>query len=465
MDHAERVVALLEQFRSHLGSTLHLEKGSHSSNTTRAGRYKSVGKGLNLDSFCHILSIDEDNKIAHVEPRVSMDQLVKETLKFGLVPAIVPEFKGITVGGAIQGGGIESSSHLFGQFNDICPSYEVLTGDGEVLTVSPEEHSDLYYGIATSYGSLGLILSAEVKLVPAKPYVYIEHHHFDDLSRALAFLNSKRGEEVFLEGLVYAPDHIAVHVGEMVSQPPYHLSPLSLKRNWSKWYYLQTENRKETCLSLYDYLFRHDLGAFWMGSFFFHKKIISRFWLEKFNLLTNRLDQRLRPENSRRPSPGLFGRLFWGSLMPSKRLYRLYHSGSEGWFSEHFVVQDSYIPNDQAEDFIKAISDQLKIFPLWLCPVKATSTAQIFSSHLGNEDFLNIGVYGYPQGYNNGIEATVYLEVLTRSLQGRKMLYCQTHYKEEEFWNIYSRKEYEKLRKKYHASGVFKDITEKVLSK
>jgi FAD/FMN-containing dehydrogenase len=39
-----------------------------------------------------------------------MDKLVKATLKYGLVPPVVTEFPGITVGGAIQGAAAETSS-------------------------------------------------------------------------------------------------------------------------------------------------------------------------------------------------------------------------------------------------------------------------------------------------------------------------------------------------------------------
>lgn len=39
-----------------------------------------------------------------------MDALVEATVKHGLVPPVVPEFPGITVGGAYNGTGGESSS-------------------------------------------------------------------------------------------------------------------------------------------------------------------------------------------------------------------------------------------------------------------------------------------------------------------------------------------------------------------
>lgn len=45
----------------------------------------------------------------------------------------------------------------------------------------------------------------------------------------------------------------------------------------------------------------------------------------------------------------------------------------------------------------------------------------------------------------------------------RKLLYAVSYYPEDEFWQIYSRKDYEELRKKYHADGTLVDITKKVL--
>jgi FAD/FMN-containing dehydrogenase len=45
----------------------------------------------------HILDINTTSRFVMVEPNVSMDQLLKETLKHKLMPPVVPAFPGTTV--------------------------------------------------------------------------------------------------------------------------------------------------------------------------------------------------------------------------------------------------------------------------------------------------------------------------------------------------------------------------------
>lgn len=59
-------------------------------------------------------------------PGVQFEDLVETLLKLDLMPAVCPEFPGITVGGAVSGGGLESTSFRHGQVFDTCCAFEVL---------------------------------------------------------------------------------------------------------------------------------------------------------------------------------------------------------------------------------------------------------------------------------------------------------------------------------------------------
>ena len=59
---------------------------------------------IDVSHLSQVLSVSRANKTAVVEPNVPMDAFVDATLKKGLLPPVVTEFPGITVGGAIQGG-------------------------------------------------------------------------------------------------------------------------------------------------------------------------------------------------------------------------------------------------------------------------------------------------------------------------------------------------------------------------
>jgi len=113
-----------------------------STNTTRTLNFRKDST-VDVSQLGHILSINTKRQVAVVEANVPMDQLVKATLPLGLVPPVVMEFPGITVGGGIQGGAGESSSFKWGCFNRIVNWYEMVLASGEVVRASPAEKKDL----------------------------------------------------------------------------------------------------------------------------------------------------------------------------------------------------------------------------------------------------------------------------------------------------------------------------------
>lgn len=74
------------------------------SHTTREISYDNVQR-IDISGLDKVLEVNEEENYAIVEASVTMDQLVVETLKKGLIPLVVPEFPKISMGGAIQGGG------------------------------------------------------------------------------------------------------------------------------------------------------------------------------------------------------------------------------------------------------------------------------------------------------------------------------------------------------------------------
>ena len=73
-----------------------------STNSTRTLEFKR-SEMIDISQLDHVLSVDSDSRTAWVEPNVPMDKLVAATLKLGLIPEVVMEFPGITVGGGHHG--------------------------------------------------------------------------------------------------------------------------------------------------------------------------------------------------------------------------------------------------------------------------------------------------------------------------------------------------------------------------
>ena len=120
---------------------------------------------LDVSALNRVLKVDVERKVAYVEPNVPMDRLVEATLPYGLVPPVVMEFPGITVGGGFAGTAGESSGFKYGFFDRIVNWIEIVLPNGEVVTASPNERQDLFHGAAGSFGTLGVTTLLEVQLV------------------------------------------------------------------------------------------------------------------------------------------------------------------------------------------------------------------------------------------------------------------------------------------------------------
>lgn len=153
---------------------------------TREPRYKQGCTILDISSFNCVIRIDSSENLAIVEPLVTMEELYCATAAFQKLPAVLPEFRKITVGGAVTGAGLESTSHRYGHFHSACAWADVLVGDGRVLRCSPDHHADLWHLLPGSYGSLGVVLQVAVRLVAWQPYVRLHYQHFSKLDLALA---------------------------------------------------------------------------------------------------------------------------------------------------------------------------------------------------------------------------------------------------------------------------------------
>ena len=90
------------------------------------------GGGLVIDmtALDRIHSIDADSRIVDVDAGVSLDQLMKAALPFGLWVPVLPGTRQVTVGGAIACDIHGKNHHSAGSFGNHVRSMELLTADG-----------------------------------------------------------------------------------------------------------------------------------------------------------------------------------------------------------------------------------------------------------------------------------------------------------------------------------------------
>mmetsp|Transcript_64830 Transcript_64830/g.107781 ORF Transcript_64830/g.107781 Transcript_64830/m.107781 type:complete len:191 (-) Transcript_64830:645-1217(-) len=179
--------------------------------------------------------------LIHVEPSVPMDELVRVALAHNVLPQVVLEFPGITAGGALGGGAIESSSFRFGTFFDTVQEVDVLLGNsGEFHEkVSRTHMPDLFHCLNASYGSQAIVTRLALRVVPAAPYVHVRYLHFGSLEAATSAMESiARLDDPpdFLDGVGLSSTSAMVVVGWLTEEKP-ELPFLSLRRNrWDVWF-------------------------------------------------------------------------------------------------------------------------------------------------------------------------------------------------------------------------------------
>ena len=124
--HVKHFYALQKPFRIYHGSTT----------STRQSQLRR-DEMIDTTLLNRVLYIDAEKQLAVVEPNVAMDQLVAVTTRHGLIPPVVMEFPGITVGGGFAGTAGESSSFKHGLFEHTIQSIEVVLANGDVVRASP----------------------------------------------------------------------------------------------------------------------------------------------------------------------------------------------------------------------------------------------------------------------------------------------------------------------------------------
>lgn len=391
----------------------------------------------------------------HVEPRITIETLVEETLKEGLLPAVVPEFRTITVGGAIMGAALESSSHAYGQFSDCALEYELVLGDGSRVTTSPGD--PLFDALPGSYGTLGLLTAVKLRLIAAKPYVAVSYQRVASPFPTLL----QPTDADFKDCIVISPSWSVVMEGRLTAQPgPGYRG----SKPWSPWFYdhvtaVTAQGNAHDTIPIRDYLFRLDRGAFWMARYLLKWRLMLQVALR---LDLKHVDKHLRSVrlSPTRRCPWLFRFLFgWG--LSSRRLYDIWHSVPSSLSEELFFVQDFYAPAERAPEVLEDFARQSGILPIWLCPLKGASSNQFLSPHNGAQQFVNIGLYGIPHSKLTIPELTAKLEKDILHYGGRKMLYARTYYDPETFETICPSATYTALRKKFHADHLFPSLYEK----
>jgi delta24-sterol reductase len=416
-----------------------------STNSTRPNLKKRV---VDISDLRHVVKVDKANKMVLVEPNVPMDRLVEATLPHGLVPPVVMEFPGITVGGGYAGTAGESSSFKYGFFDQTINEVEMVLADGEIVKASSKLNADLFRGGAGAVGTLGVTTLVNLQLIQAKKYVKTTYWPVHSVSQAVKEVRehtegSKGQANDYVDGILFSKNHGAIVTGEMVDEIPQEMKPQTFSNPWDPWFYLHVEAATRSSndpiveyIPLAEYMFRYDRGGFWVGR--------SAFQYMRF------------PFNS-------FTRWFLDDFCHTRMLYRALHASG---IATRYIVQDMALPYPNAERFINYTDKSFNIWPIWLCPLKQSSQPTMHphtKGDLKDDQMLNIGLWGFgPKDPTTYLTKNRALEKTLGDMGGMKWLYAHTYYSKDDFWSQFDREWHEKLRKKYRAHDSLPDVYEKV---
>jgi FAD/FMN-containing dehydrogenase len=426
-----------------------LAKGT--SNLFRSRRRSSTTR-LHVGGLDTVLDVDADARTADVGGMATYERLVDATLAHGLMPPVVPQLKTITIGGAVSGLGIESSSFRNGLPHESVVELEVLTGDGRVVIARRDnEHRGLFHGFANSYGTLGYALRLTIELEPVRPFVRLRHVPFSDAAECFAAMEQATADRAFagrpvdfVDGTVFGADELYLTLGTFSERP----GPTS-DYTGSDIYYRSIQRGREDRLSVRDYLWRWDTDWFWCSRAFGVqdprvRRLVPKRWL--------RSDHYWRLVAIERR----YG--------PARRLYRL--AGRGEWED---VVQDVQVPIARAGAFLDFLLREVLVTPIWLCPLRqrdAGSTWDLYQLDPGTT-YVNFGIWaGVPRAPGaRDDQINRRIEQVVGELGGRKSLYSTSFYTREEFWRLYNGAAYAKLKDAYDPERRLLDLYEKCVER
>lgn len=150
------------------------------------------GLVVDMQPLNKIHSIDQSTAIVDVDAGVTLDQLMKAALPYGLWVPVLPGTRQVTIGGAIGPDIHGKNHHSAGSFGDHVVSMELLVADGRVLHLEPEGSQDdpsgeLFWATVGGMGLTGIILRARIKMTRTETAYFIsDTDRTDNLDETIA---------------------------------------------------------------------------------------------------------------------------------------------------------------------------------------------------------------------------------------------------------------------------------------
>ncbi|MFG1953649.1 FAD-binding oxidoreductase [Micromonospora sp. NPDC048830] len=436
------------------GETVRLAK--RTSNLFRP-RSAPSAPGLDVSGLGGVIGVDPVARTADVQGMCTYENLVDATLAHGLMPLVVPQLRTITLGGAVTGLGIESTSFRHGLPHESVLELDVLTGAGEIVACRPDgEHADLFAAFPNSLGSLGYATRLRIELQPVRRYVATRNVRFtrlEELTDAIGEVVAKGtwdGEPVdAMDGVMFSPGEAYLVLARFTDD-----APRPSDYTGQDIYYRSLRRRPRDWLTTYDYLWRWDTDWFWCSAAFgVQHPVVRRLWPTRLRR-SDVYHRIVRLENRYRVSA---------------RIDRL-----RGQPDRERVVQDVEIPLEGTADFLRWFAREVRMSPVWLCPLRLREPAGPGSARAWplypmrpGQTYVNIGFWGtvpIAEGAADG-DVNRTIERAVSEAGGHKSLYSDAYYDREEFDRLYGGGTWRAVKDRYDPDDRLTGLYEKAVAR
>ena len=423
-------------------------------------RAAASGPGLDVSGLDGVISLDEVAGTADVQGMCTYEELVAVTLAKGFMPYVVPQLRTITLGGAVTGLGIESSSFRGGLPHESVLELDVLTGAGEVVTATPAgEHADLFATFPNSYGTLGYAVRLRIQLERVQPYVTLRNVRFGSPEELAAGIDRVvadglyEGDRVdFVDGVLFSATEGYLTLGRWAQEVP-----AVSDYTGQEVYYRSLRTRGRDALTVHDYLWRWDTDWFWCSrAFGAQHPALRRAW-----------PARWRRSDVYHRLVGLENRYGVAARVDRWR----------GRPARERVVQDVEVPVARTAEFLRWFLENVPMTPVWVCPLRLRSTGgplgdlaagaqpwPLYPLRAG-ETYVNVGFWGtVPIGAGRADgDVNRLIEGALTGFEGHKSLYSDAYYDEGAFWAKYGGEAYHPVKARYDPDSRLLDLYAKAV--
>lgn len=425
--------------------------------TTNLFRARAVSQapGLDVGGLTGVVEIRDDGArpVAEVQGMCTYETLVDATLARGLIPTVVPQLRTITLGGAVTGLGIESTSFRNGLPHEAVLEMDVMTGDGRIVTTRPGD--ELFDAFPNSYGSLGYATRLQIELERVPAYAALRHVRFDDtglLEKSMAEIAASGTYDAqpvhAMDGVAFGPGEYYLTLARWTDDPREVASVDGEPSDYTgqRIYYRSIQQRDEDLLTMHDYLWRWDTDWFWCsGAFGAQHPALRRLWPRRWR----RSDVYMR-------LLGLDRRLSIADRLDRRA----------GRPLRERVVQDIEVPVERLGEFLAWFDAEIGMRPVWLCPLRSKRPWTTYPLEPGRL-YVNVGFWGTvhvgpdaPDGpRNRAIEQRVH------ALGGHKSLYSEAYYDEATFADLYNTAALDALRRRHDPDGRLTNLYDKAVKR